>query len=454
MNNPSQGMQVQCPNCRQPFTAIVESIIDAGHDPAAKARLLTRRTNVVRCPNCGAVIGLNIPLVYHDHTKDLLMIYFPMELNLPTSERERMVGEMTRVIMNSLPQEERRGYLFNPIMPLTLDGMIEGILQKDGITPEMMEAQKEKARLVEEFLGTSPEQLPAMIQQHDSSLDTEFFQIMTLSAESALTSGNAEAAEAVLARRDEILMASSYGQQAMERAQRQEVVIREVAEYFASTGGQLTLDDFVDYVIENAGSDEHLQAIVGLARPALNYSFFDSLTERAERATDTAQANRIAEARNRLSELTQEIDQQEQQALQSAQALLRDLIGAPDLNAAIDEALPYIDETFLNILGATVQQAEQTGDLLNAARLKNVYEAVVAKMRAAAPEEVQFINELLSQSDPLEARLLLSERAKEFGQPLLDYFDAFIRTMEQRDAVELLEQLHNLRNAAASIINA
>jgi hypothetical protein len=453
MNNPmQQGMPIQCPNCRQPFTAPVESIIDAGRDPGAKARFLSRRTNIVRCPNCGATVGLNIPLVYHDHTKDLLMIFFPMELNLPTQERERMVGEMTRAIMNSLPQEERRGYLFNPITPLTLDGMIETILQKDGITPEMMEAQKQKVRLAEQFFNATSEDLPDLVTEYDADLDAEFFQIMTLSAEAALSSGNSDGAEALLQRRDEILVQSSYGQEALARAELQEQVIHEVADYLNAAGGRLELDEFIDYVVDHAEEDEYLQAIVGLARPALNYAFFNAMTERADREQDSFRASQITQARDRLLELSQVIDQQQQMAVQSAQGVLQALLQAPDIDRAIQEMLPYMDETFLSVLTMSIQQAEQSNDLLNGARLRSAYEKVIQQMRASAPPEVQFINALLSEEDPLEARLMLTERAAEFGQPLLDYLDAFIQTMSQRDAGELVQQLQDLRAAAASII--
>src|SRR6185369_10525983 len=158
-----RGLQITCPNCRQPFSAILEQIIDVSRDPQAKARLLAGRTNVVTCPNCGYQTMVSTPLVYHDATKELLLIYVPMELNLPRQEQERLIGSMSNAIMSSLPQDQRKGYLLTPKMMLSLQGMIEIILEADGITKDVIEAQRAKMRLVETFLQTDPDTLPELV---------------------------------------------------------------------------------------------------------------------------------------------------------------------------------------------------------------------------------------------------------------------------------------------------
>src|SRR5579871_2726294 len=111
MNQP-RGTQINCPNCRQPFTAILEQIIDAGRDPQAKARLLSGRTNLVVCPHCGYQTMLSTPLVYHDANKQLLILHIPMELNLPQREQDKLIGNLSNAVINSLPQDQRKGYLF------------------------------------------------------------------------------------------------------------------------------------------------------------------------------------------------------------------------------------------------------------------------------------------------------------------------------------------------------
>lgn len=446
-SNAAQGMRLTCPNCQQAFSAIVESIVDAGRDPNAKARFLSRRTNVVQCPSCGSVVQLSVPLVYHDHTKELMLVYFPLELNIPKPERERIIGEMTRAVMSSLPQEERKGYLFNPIEALTLDGMIDLILQKDGVTPQMIADQKAKLQLVESLLTATEAQLPALVQQHDAAIDEEFFQLMLLAIDAAPPIN----AEDLLNRRDQILAQSSFGKVAMERLHNQERVIAEVTQKLQKMGQQLKIDEFVDYVVEVGDSDDHLQALVGLARGVFEYQFFTYYTQRMDKS-DTATKAKMEQIRDRLLELIDAIDQQQQMAVQQAQQIVQALLNAPNQAQAVEENLEYINEMVLAVIQHSLQALEERGDLLNVSRLKQLHQTIMQKLEARTPPEIRFINDLLRSEDPLEAKLMLSDRAGEFGQSLVDYMDMILENMEGQETGLLFDQLTELRHAAAKIL--
>ncbi len=451
MSSPAQAMRLNCPQCGQTFSAMVESLIDAGRDPQAKARFLNRRTNVVQCPQCQAVVQLSIPLVYHDHTKDLMIVYFPMELNIPKPERERIIGEMTRAVMSSLSQEERKGYLFNPTEALTLDGMIELILQKDGVTPEMIAAQKAKLQLVESFLAAPENQLAGMVQQHDPELDEEFFQLMLLAIDAMAASGKHADVDSLLARRDAILQQSGFGQVAMERMAKQEQAIQAVTARLQAMGGQVNLDDLVDYILEIGDQDDYLQALVGLARNIFEYQFFNYFTQRMDKA-DAATKQQMEAIRNRLLELVDAVDQQQQAAVQQAQQILQGLLNSPDMGQAVEDNFALIDDMVLGVLQASIQGYEGRGDLLNAARLKTLYQTIMEKLQAQAPPEIRFINDLLKADDPLEAKLMLSERANEFGTNLVDYMDMILENMAGQETGTLFDQLQELRQAAAKIV--
>lgn len=452
--NLTQGMPLNCPNCGYQFSAIVESIIDAGRDPGAKARFMSGRSNTAQCPNCGVMIQMSVPLVYHDHTKELLLIYFPQQLNLPTQERERMLGEMTRAVMNSLPQNERKGYLFNPITPLTQEGMLEIILDKDGITPEMIKAQQEKVLIIQKLLETPPDKLAEVVQQYDADIDAEFVQMMTLSAEAALNSGNRQAAQMVIQHRDAILELSSYGQAALAEAQEQEAVIEEVAAKLQSMGRKFDFDNMIDYLLTVADSQSHLQAVVGLARPIFDEKFFSTFARKLRREKDPVKAQKLSQIQEELLSFIEVVDQQQQAYVQQAVAVLQDILSAPDMDQAISERIMYIDDLFMSVLAANLQQAEGRGDFINVARLKSLHEKIMQAVQASAPPELQFINELLNQPDAIEMRLMLSERAADYGENLLLYLDSVIESVQTQGADELVEQLIELRRAAQQIIQA
>lgn len=451
-NNPN-AMQLSCPNCGTRFSAIIESIIDGGRNPGAKARFLSGQINVIQCPRCGVQIQVATPLAYHDHTKELLLLYFPMEMNIPQGEREKLIGDITRAISNSLPPEQRKGYLLNPRMVLTPQKMIETVLEKDGITPEMIAEQRKKADLVQKFVDAKEDDLEALVKQHDASLDAIFFQLMTLAAESALAQGARDEAEEILNRRDDLIALSTFGQEAMQKSAARDGIIQEVATALRGMGSSVTIEQFLDYIAKVGDSDDHLQALVGLARPAMDYNFFSALSQRIS-SVNGAEKTKLEGIRDRLLHLTTAIDQQQQVIVQQARDTLNEIFNAPDLDAAIEERLPLIDELFLQLLSGSIQQAEKTNDLLRSARLKTIHEKVMQQIQAAAPPEIQFINDLLRTEDELEAQMMVVEKASGFDATLLQYFDALIDNFSgQENAVVLVDRLKKLRAAAEKIIS-
>ncbi|MCK4692781.1 MAG: CpXC domain-containing protein, partial [Anaerolineales bacterium] len=106
--------QIQCPSCKSPIQAPLEQLIDVGDDASAKARLLSGSLNRVQCPACGFEGQISSPLVYHDPEHELLLTYFPIELNVPKNEQERIIGKIINQAVNRLPPEKKKGYLFQP----------------------------------------------------------------------------------------------------------------------------------------------------------------------------------------------------------------------------------------------------------------------------------------------------------------------------------------------------
>jgi hypothetical protein len=445
--------QIACPSCRQPFTAQIEQIIDGGRDPRAKARLLSGQTNAVRCPYCGYEFRLATPILYHDASKELLLINVPMELGLPSAEQERLIGSLTQAIINSLPQEQRKGYLLMPRSTLTLQGMIETILEADGITREMLEARRNKLRLAEQFLQTDPAQWQALAQQHDSALDEEFFAMLGASAEAALQNGRRDLAQAMLILRDQLLSLSSTGQRLMSDVAAQEALIQAVAGDLNALGNQISREKLLDLAIRYAQEEtaDKLEVLVGLARPALDYAFFQQLTARIE-AADAPQRALLSELRDHLLTLTQAIDQQSQALVQQAAQALQAIVNSGDMDAAIRSRLDLIDDTFISVLSANIQNAEQNGNAAAALRLREVMERVMTILQENAPPAVQFINELLQQPTAERARELLTARAAEFGRELLDVMTGLLNELSARGRSATLERLLALREMAVDVL--
>ncbi len=440
-----------CPNCGQPLSADIEQIIDVGRDPSAKARLLAGQINVATCPSCGMRVGIGTPLLYHDPAKELLLVYVPMELGLQQADQERLIGDLLNGLMNGIPAEERRGYMLQPRTVLTLQGLIEQILAADGVTPEMLEAQKAKAQLAETFLQANVDDLEGLVEQHDDQIDMEVLQMIALAAENALQSGRQDMAGHALRIRDRLLKLSTAGQKALQQAEMQEQAIQDVAKALEELGPRATRDDFMNLVIQYADDDEHLQALVGLQYPLFDYAFFQELSGRINQAPDGEKA-KLESLRERLLELTTLIKQQQEALVQAAVDVLREIMGSDDLETAIRRNLPRIDDTFLAVLSANIQAAEQNKDLMTSARLKKIYDTIMDVLQDSAPPELRFISDLLRAESPEAARAMIDEHAPHLGEGLLPLMDALATDLQQRGDQEMLSRLQDLRAYAAAVL--
>ncbi len=147
----------------------------------SRLRLLQGSLNAFKCPKCGNVGALTTPLLYHDGSKQLFFVLTPVNMNVKATDSQKMIGDMTKALMASLPPEKRKAYLLQPKSFLTMESMVQAILEADGITKEMMEAQRAKVTLLEDLLTQmeNEEQFKQLIAQNEALLDEEFFEMLT-----------------------------------------------------------------------------------------------------------------------------------------------------------------------------------------------------------------------------------------------------------------------------------
>ena len=204
--------QIACPRCRQMIPAQVEQLFDVTTDPGAKQRLLGRQSNYARCQFCGFEGPLSTPIVYHDNEKELLLTFFPSELGLPVNEQEKLVGPLINQVVNRLPNEKRKAYLFRPQTFLTYQSMLERILEADGVSKEMLSEQQKRVELMQKLMRTtSPDVRAELIKQNQGIMDETFFALFGRLLEAAAQSGQPQAAQAMAALQQELLSQTYYG---------------------------------------------------------------------------------------------------------------------------------------------------------------------------------------------------------------------------------------------------
>ena len=430
-----------CPQCRQPVAADITRLFDVSQDPQVKQILLSGAYNLIQCPNCGYQGQAPTPIVYHDPDKELLLTFFPPELSVPVKQQEQMIGPMINKVMESLPMEKRKAYLFKPETMLTRQRLVERILEEDGITPEMLESQQKRLNFLQRLASTSPDARAEVIKQEEALVDEELLVILSRLIQSAAASGEEESTQVLAGLQQEILENTEYGQEILVQAKEQQSAMEDLEK--ASKEG-LTREKLLDLIIDAADSEIRLVTLVSMARGGLDYAFFQLLSERIQRATGERQA-KLTELRENLLEMTNEIDQaiREQQGL--ASRLLDEILKQEDIEAATMEALPSINEIFLDVLRSEIQKARKEEAQDKLAKLQNVASAIQKVSTPGA--NIELIQDLIQAEDDDDAiNAILDENVDEltdeFMQFLMNLLNQTQQQKGQEATAEKLQQIY------------
>ncbi len=439
---------IRCSNCGAQFPTRIYSYIDVTQEPRAKALLLAGQVNIAVCPTCGAQNNLASPLLYHDATKELLIALVPLELNMSKDEQERAIGQM----MNRLPKDNFKGYMFSPKRSITMQGLIEQVLEADGVTKEMLDAQKARVQLAQQFVeAESQEALVALIQANDSQIDERFVTTLTALAQRVLETGQQELAQHIATVQQIVIANSAFGEELAERQRQQNVIVQEVANAIEKLGAGAQREDFLDLALTYAGQDMHLQALVSLARPAFDYDFFQLFTTRIGQAP-ADQREMMESVRDNILKVTTAIDQQQQMMLQQAASFLQAVINNPQPREMLIANAPLVDDTFMQVLEMNIQQAEQQANIQLSTRLKEVQQVAYEVLQSQMEPELRFVNELL-QMDEADAQQAIIDHAGSFGEELLEVMQAIESLLEQQGNAPLMARLQSLRALVSTQLN-
>ena len=439
--------RINCPNCRQPLMADIDQLFDVGQDPSIKQKILSGAFNIASCPNCGFKGMIATPLVYHDPGKDLLLTYFPPELALPVNEQERIIGPLITRVTNSLPQEKRKAYLFQPQAMLTMQTMVERILAADGITKEMIQAQQERMNLLQRLINASDENIAEMTSKDDALFDSDFFNLFNRLIEASSVNGDQESAKRLGELQKILLSQTTFGKQIQEQSKDVEAAIQALQ----SAGKSLTREKLLEMVIK-APNETQLSVMASLGRPGMDYEFFRLLSERIDRARADGR-DRLIKLRDQLLDMTQAIDKQMEERILQTRKNLNTILQSKDIKEMMAQNLALVDEFFVQVFNEEMEAARKAGDLDKISRLKQVEEVV--DQASTPPPEVALIQELLevSTSDQ-ELSKKLEAHKNEITPEFMDILSNLLVRTESGDDVELKSRLNKVFSAALRITMA
>ncbi len=417
--------QISCPRCRQPIAANVEQLFDVTYEPASKQRLLSGQSNYARCPHCGYEGRLATPVIYHDNDKELLLTFFPPELGLPLNEQEKLMGPLIKQVVERLPLEKRKGYLFKPTANFTYESMIETILNKDGISSDMIKAQQERVQLIEKLLQmTSADARLEMIRQNEKIIDEQFFGLFSRIAQNAMQSGQEPIARALIELQKQLLDETAFGRQLKESVGEMEAAQKELQ----ALGRSLTREKLLDLVIA-APNEARIRAYVSMARGGMDYVFFQSLTEKIDKASDEEKA-RLESVREKLLGFVAEMDKQMEARLKQAQDFVEAILEQDDVAKATQENLEGFTQDAAEVVNQMLKQASEKNDYARMGKLQKMVQ--VLQEASAPPPEVAFIEQLIQAPDDATLEAMLKQNDAMVNQQFLDSLSGLVAQMESQ----------------------
>lgn len=439
--------QIACPRCKQMISANVEQLFDVTADPGAKQRLLGGQSNHAQCPHCGYQGRLATPVVYHDNDKELLLTFFPFELGLPVNEQERMMGPLIKQVTERLPPEKRKGYLLNPQANLTYESMIETILGKDGVTPEMLKAQQERVQFVERLMQvTSKDVRSELITQNAKIIDEQFFGLFSRLAQNIMNSGQEQMARVMIDIQTQLLEETEYGRQLKASVGEMEAVQQQLQE----AGQGLTREKLLDFVLESK-SDARIRAYVSMARGGMDYTFFQSLTDKIEKA-EGDEKTRLEDIREKMLGFVAEMDKQMEARLKQATDFIETLLAQPDIEQAVTANLDNFNQDAVELVQQMLKQATEKNEYERMGKLQKMIQVL---QTASAPPEIAIIEQLLQLPDTATVEQALNQTPEIVTQELLDTLTGLVTQMEQQpdnpEAKAMSEKLGEVYKIALKI---
>jgi hypothetical protein len=390
--------RVTCPSCQNQIQLPVEQVLDVRADPTAKMRLLNGAVNAGVCPHCRAPVGLHLPLLYHDPDKELALVLMPIDAGRDNLERQAAIGKITRAVMDSLPVEERKGYLLTPQVYMTMDNLIKRILDEDGVTPEMIAAQRQRAQLIQRMLdASSDEVLDSLVQENLEQLDDDFFRLLTMNLNMVQQRGDEATIERMTAVRDKLLDETEQGR-----------VLRERAELLEALQKEQTRETLLELLIQ-ASDETTRQALITIGRALIDYTFFVGLTTEIDATGDEEEKERLKALRSEILEARDQMDQAAQAVYQSRAELLRDLLMSENTEKLARRRFRELDEIFMNVLARNIEEAQQAQNENAVRALQGLWMLILKLVDEATPPQLKFFTRLMQAEDEASVDKVLEE---------------------------------------------
>lgn len=435
--------QLTCPQCGTPYTAEVHQVVDSKHTPHLKQQLLNGQLNMAVCPQCGAGGQMATLMLFHDADHEMFMVHVPQELNLDQVKREQVIGQLAKQVMDDLPAEERRAYMFQPQIMLNWQTFMEKVLETEGVTPEMIARQKKQSELLQTLMRADKDVQDVLLKERADEIDETFFAMLQQFVDMVSQMQDNQQMVKLTNLRARLMTETAAGQ----RMEQQQMALHKLSREAKKEGG-LSPAMLVKHIIANQEQPHVVDGLVMAGQGALQYEFFSLFTaeiEKLEQAGDETAVARLTALRENLLNLYEGMQQQSRSMMEEAMATLNTILNAPDKEQALMKNAQQIDEAFMSVLVARMNEAEQKNDIPQFQALNEIHSLIYAQMERTLPPHVQLLNELVRSESPEEQVELLNENADFVSDDLIRLIDQVMEQAGEQGQDDLNGRLQSVK---------
>jgi hypothetical protein len=307
--------------------------------------------------------------------------------------------------------------------------MIESILGKDGITPEMIKGQQERIQLIERLLQvTSRDVRSELIKQNTGVIDDQFFALFSRIAQNAVSSRQEPMARTLVDVQKQLLEETEFGRTLQESVKELEAAQKALQ----GAGQNLTREKLLELVLATQ-SDAGLRAYVSLARAGMDYVFFQTLTEKIDRSTGE-ERNRLEATRGKLLEFINEVDRQLEARYKGAQELVESILAREDVEKATQEKLESFSQDAVEVVNQLLRGASEKNDYTRMGKLQKMVQ--VLQEASAPPPEVALIEQLIQLPDAAAMEKMLAENDALVTGQFMEALSGLVAQMDAQGSAE------------------
>ncbi|HEY6074021.1 MAG TPA: hypothetical protein VIV15_11695, partial [Anaerolineales bacterium] len=238
----------------------------------------------------------------------------------------------------------------------------------------------------------------------------------------AMSGGQQPVAQQMADLQKQLLEETEFGRGLQESVRELEAASKSLQE----AGQTLTREKLLDLVL-TAPNDARQKAYVSLARQGMDYSFFQLLTDKIDKAAGE-EKTRLESIRDRLLDYSNEVDRKMEARYKQAQEFVEKILASDDVAAATRSNLEAFTQDAVDIVQTMLRQASEKNDYTRMGKLQKMVQ--VLQEASAPPPEVAFIEQLLEAPDDPAIEKMLSENTPMVNDDFMEALNGLVAQVD------------------------